>query len=149
MKARSRMDAGLAQSSVQTAYEELRYARVRTYLPVLMERRAKDLAATESTTLRESSSATSPKIVRLKFSQVVGATVMKNCEPFVLGPMFAMDKPGGWRVGAGPGRQKGRPAGAVWMQVPHFHTASSGPRAGAQRRLSRAPAAGLRPYCVA
>ncbi|WP_442815762.1 three-helix bundle dimerization domain-containing protein [Streptomyces sp. NBC_01207] len=31
------------QSSVQTAYEELRYARARTYLPVLMERRTKDL----------------------------------------------------------------------------------------------------------
>lgn len=31
------------QSSVQTAYEELRYARARTYLPILMERRTKDL----------------------------------------------------------------------------------------------------------
>ena len=26
----------------------------------------------------------------LKFSQVVGATVMKNCEPFVLGPALAI-----------------------------------------------------------
>ncbi|MFD7258870.1 three-helix bundle dimerization domain-containing protein [Streptomyces sp. NPDC059874] len=43
MKAHPQLDAGLVQSSVQTAYEELRYARVRTYLPVLMERRAKDL----------------------------------------------------------------------------------------------------------
>ncbi|MDX2389398.1 hypothetical protein NJL88_04760 [Streptomyces sp. DK15] len=29
--------------AVQTAYDELRYARVRTYLPVLLERRAGDL----------------------------------------------------------------------------------------------------------
>lgn len=43
MKAHPRLNAGLVQRSVQTAYEELRYARVRTYLPVLMERRAKDL----------------------------------------------------------------------------------------------------------
>ncbi|MER6198110.1 hypothetical protein ABT234_12190 [Streptomyces sp. NPDC001586] len=43
MKANPQLDARLVQSSVQTAYEELRYARVRTYLPVLMERRAKDL----------------------------------------------------------------------------------------------------------
>ncbi|MFD7914331.1 three-helix bundle dimerization domain-containing protein [Streptomyces sp. NPDC059752] len=37
------MDARLVQSSVQTAYGELRYARARTYLPMLMERRTKDL----------------------------------------------------------------------------------------------------------
>ncbi|WP_370466715.1 three-helix bundle dimerization domain-containing protein [Streptomyces sp. PCS3-D2] len=37
------MDARLVHDSVWTAYEELRYARVRTYLPVLMERRARDL----------------------------------------------------------------------------------------------------------
>ncbi|MGW3321712.1 three-helix bundle dimerization domain-containing protein [Streptomyces virginiae] len=43
MKAHPQLDAGLVQNSVQTAYEELKYARVRTYLPVLMERRAKDL----------------------------------------------------------------------------------------------------------
>ncbi|MER7732673.1 three-helix bundle dimerization domain-containing protein [Streptomyces erythrochromogenes] len=43
MKAHPQVDAGLVHSSVQTAYEELRYARVRTYLPVLMERRAQDL----------------------------------------------------------------------------------------------------------
>ncbi|WP_052757905.1 three-helix bundle dimerization domain-containing protein [Streptomyces yangpuensis] len=43
MKSHPRVDAGLVQSSVQTAYEELRYARVRAYLPVLMERRAQDL----------------------------------------------------------------------------------------------------------
>ncbi|MFE3324940.1 three-helix bundle dimerization domain-containing protein [Streptomyces sp. NPDC059176] len=35
------------RESVQTAYDELRYARVRSYLPVLMERRAKDLLAAE------------------------------------------------------------------------------------------------------
>ncbi|MEV6683470.1 hypothetical protein AB0N09_42495 [Streptomyces erythrochromogenes] len=43
MKAHPQVDAQLVHSSVQTAYEELRYARVRTYLPVLMERRAQDL----------------------------------------------------------------------------------------------------------
>nr|WP_158781090.1 hypothetical protein [Streptomyces sp. NRRL S-237] len=43
MSAHPQLDAGLVRSSVQTAYEELRYARVRTYLPVLMERRANDL----------------------------------------------------------------------------------------------------------
>ncbi|AQT70847.1 MULTISPECIES: three-helix bundle dimerization domain-containing protein [Streptomyces] len=43
MKAHPQVDARLVHSSVQTAYEELRYARVRTYLPVLMERRAQDL----------------------------------------------------------------------------------------------------------
>ncbi|MFE7511529.1 three-helix bundle dimerization domain-containing protein [Streptomyces sp. NPDC057540] len=43
VKAHPRLDADLVRKSVQTAYEELRYARVRTYLPVLMERRAKDL----------------------------------------------------------------------------------------------------------
>src|SRR5215831_3025117 len=35
-------------------------------------------------------STTSPKMVCLPVSQVVGATVMKNCEPFVFGPAFAM-----------------------------------------------------------
>ncbi|MFI5666266.1 three-helix bundle dimerization domain-containing protein [Streptomyces sp. NPDC051704] len=43
MKTHPHLDGGLVRGSVQTAYEELRYARVRTYLPVLMERRAKDL----------------------------------------------------------------------------------------------------------
>ncbi|WP_037833476.1 three-helix bundle dimerization domain-containing protein [Streptomyces sp. NRRL F-4474] len=43
MKAHPQVDARLVHNSVQTAYEELRYARVRTYLPVLMERRAQDL----------------------------------------------------------------------------------------------------------
>ena len=47
-------------------------------------------AAIASTTSRYSWSATSPKMVCLKFSHVVGATVMKNWEPFVLGPAFAM-----------------------------------------------------------
>jgi hypothetical protein len=37
-----------------------------------------------------SSSTTSPKIVCLKFSQVVAATVMKNCEPLVPGPALAI-----------------------------------------------------------
>ncbi|MGW8762531.1 three-helix bundle dimerization domain-containing protein [Streptomyces sp. NPDC055815] len=43
VRAHPQLDVDLVQKSVQTAYEELRYARVRTYLPVLMERRAKDL----------------------------------------------------------------------------------------------------------
>ncbi|MFI8361690.1 three-helix bundle dimerization domain-containing protein [Streptomyces sp. NPDC085612] len=43
MEAYPRLDAAVVRSTVLTAYEELRYARVRTYLPVLMERRAKDL----------------------------------------------------------------------------------------------------------
>jgi hypothetical protein len=40
-----------------------------------------------STTSREAWSATSPKIVCLPWSQVVGAVVMKNCEPLVPLPM--------------------------------------------------------------
>ncbi|MFF3861394.1 three-helix bundle dimerization domain-containing protein [Streptomyces sp. NPDC002209] len=43
LKAHPELDADVVEDSVRTAYEELRYARVRTYLPVLMERRAKDL----------------------------------------------------------------------------------------------------------
>ncbi|MFE9928407.1 three-helix bundle dimerization domain-containing protein [Streptomyces sp. NPDC005533] len=43
MEAHPQLDTGLIRASVQTAYDELRYARVRTYLPVLMERRARDL----------------------------------------------------------------------------------------------------------
>ncbi|MGW6875894.1 three-helix bundle dimerization domain-containing protein [Streptomyces xanthophaeus] len=43
MKAHPRLDAELVKASVETAYKELRYARVRTYLPMLMERRARDL----------------------------------------------------------------------------------------------------------
>ncbi|MFB7053429.1 three-helix bundle dimerization domain-containing protein [Streptomyces vinaceus] len=42
-KAHPRLNVELVWTSVQTAYDELRYARVRTYLPVLIERRAKDL----------------------------------------------------------------------------------------------------------
>ncbi|MFF4321225.1 three-helix bundle dimerization domain-containing protein [Streptomyces sp. NPDC001568] len=38
-----RLEPHLVETAVQTAYEELRYARVRTYLPMLIERRAKDL----------------------------------------------------------------------------------------------------------
>ncbi|MFD6970175.1 hypothetical protein OG756_36825 [Streptomyces sp. NBC_01310] len=53
MKAHPQLDAGLVQSSVQTAYEELRYARVRTYLPVLMERRAKDLLPSDGQAERD------------------------------------------------------------------------------------------------
>ncbi|MFI1650321.1 three-helix bundle dimerization domain-containing protein [Streptomyces avidinii] len=49
-KAHPQLNAGLVHRSVQTAYEELRYARVRTYLPVLMERRAKDLLPTDGST---------------------------------------------------------------------------------------------------
>ncbi|MET9695127.1 hypothetical protein ABZY81_43330 [Streptomyces sp. NPDC006514] len=52
LKAHPQLDAGLVQSSVQTAYDELRYARVRTYLPILMERRAKDLPAPHEETER-------------------------------------------------------------------------------------------------
>ncbi|MFD7917483.1 three-helix bundle dimerization domain-containing protein [Streptomyces sp. NPDC059752] len=52
MKAHPQLDARLVQSSVQTAYEELRYARVRTYLPILMERRAKDLLPPNEATER-------------------------------------------------------------------------------------------------
>ncbi|MFF9914713.1 three-helix bundle dimerization domain-containing protein [Streptomyces sp. NPDC013457] len=47
VKEHPHLDTGLVRGSVQTAYEELRYARVRTYLPVLMERRAKDLLPSE------------------------------------------------------------------------------------------------------
>ncbi|MFD9792050.1 three-helix bundle dimerization domain-containing protein [Streptomyces sp. NPDC059070] len=43
MKTHPHLDDRVVRVSVQTAYDELRYARVRTYLPVLMERRAKDL----------------------------------------------------------------------------------------------------------
>lgn len=42
-EAHPQLDACLVQSSVQTAYEELGYACVRTYLPVPMERGARDL----------------------------------------------------------------------------------------------------------
>lgn len=41
--ARPDVDLHLVQRSVATAYDELRFARVRSYLPVLMERRAKEL----------------------------------------------------------------------------------------------------------
>ncbi|MFI8106653.1 three-helix bundle dimerization domain-containing protein [Streptomyces sp. NPDC086023] len=34
------MDAAVVRGSLHTAFEELKYARVRTYLPVIMERRA-------------------------------------------------------------------------------------------------------------
>lgn len=53
MKAHPELDADLVESSVRTAYEELRYARVRTYLPVLMERRAKDLLPSDEKTDRQ------------------------------------------------------------------------------------------------
>jgi hypothetical protein len=43
-----------------------------------------------STTLRLWSSATSPKIVCLRLRCGVAPTVMKNCEPFVPGPAFAI-----------------------------------------------------------
>ncbi|MGI5451141.1 three-helix bundle dimerization domain-containing protein [Streptomyces sp. CA-243310] len=43
LKARIDLDAGDVRDAVQTAYDEFRYARVRTYLPVLLERRAGDL----------------------------------------------------------------------------------------------------------
>ncbi|MFA7763621.1 three-helix bundle dimerization domain-containing protein [Streptomyces sp. NPDC048723] len=37
------LDTATINGAVQTAYDEFRYARVRTYLPVLLERRAQDL----------------------------------------------------------------------------------------------------------
>ncbi|MFF8513329.1 three-helix bundle dimerization domain-containing protein [Streptomyces sp. NPDC015492] len=43
MRSHPEVAAALVSEAVQTAYEELRYARVRDYLPVLMERRADDL----------------------------------------------------------------------------------------------------------
>ncbi|MGW6574044.1 three-helix bundle dimerization domain-containing protein [Streptomyces sp. NPDC054945] len=43
LKAHPELAAKVVEDAVRTAYEELRYTRVRTYLPVLMERRAKDL----------------------------------------------------------------------------------------------------------
>ncbi|MFD5885144.1 three-helix bundle dimerization domain-containing protein [Streptomyces sp. NPDC060334] len=43
LRAHPCLDAGAVHSAVETAYDELRYARVRTYLPVLLERRAGDL----------------------------------------------------------------------------------------------------------
>lgn len=43
LKAHPDADPAVVHGSVRTAYEELKYARVRTYLPVLMERRARDL----------------------------------------------------------------------------------------------------------
>ncbi|WP_051806701.1 three-helix bundle dimerization domain-containing protein [Streptomyces sp. NRRL F-2664] len=48
MQANPQLDPGLVQSAVRTAYEELKYARVRAYLPVLMERRAQDLLPSDS-----------------------------------------------------------------------------------------------------
>ena len=47
------------------------------------------VAAMESTTFWLAWSVTLPKIVCRLFSQVVGATVMKNCEPLVFGPELA------------------------------------------------------------
>ncbi|MFE5809500.1 three-helix bundle dimerization domain-containing protein [Streptomyces sp. NPDC056491] len=47
MTAHPHLDAALMQNSVQTAYEELKYVRVRTYLPILIERRAKDLLGSD------------------------------------------------------------------------------------------------------
>ncbi|MGW6819840.1 three-helix bundle dimerization domain-containing protein [Streptomyces sp. NPDC055005] len=43
LKARIDLAAADVRDAVQTAYDEFRYARVRTYLPVLLERRAGDL----------------------------------------------------------------------------------------------------------
>ncbi|MFF3431389.1 three-helix bundle dimerization domain-containing protein [Streptomyces sp. NPDC002602] len=52
MKAHPQLDTRLVRVSVETAYEELRYARVRTYLPILMERRARDLLSPDEHTDR-------------------------------------------------------------------------------------------------
>ncbi|WP_333761803.1 three-helix bundle dimerization domain-containing protein [Streptomyces sp. IBSBF 2390] len=43
LKAHPQVDPGQVRKAVRTAYEEFTYARVRTYLPILMERRADDL----------------------------------------------------------------------------------------------------------
>ncbi|MDV9186983.1 hypothetical protein R6L23_01880 [Streptomyces sp. SR27] len=43
LKAFPGLDPRIVRGAVRTAYADLRYARVRTYLPVLMERRAHDL----------------------------------------------------------------------------------------------------------
>lgn len=53
MTAHPELDADLVERSVRTAYDELRYARVRTYLPILMERRAKDLLPSDEQTDRQ------------------------------------------------------------------------------------------------
>lgn len=45
LQAHPTLDADVVRQATQTAYEELKYARVRAYLPVLMERRARDLLA--------------------------------------------------------------------------------------------------------
>ena len=47
-------------------------------------------AAMASTTARLSASATSPKMVCLFVSHGVADTVMKNCDPLVPGPAFAI-----------------------------------------------------------
>ncbi|WP_356798114.1 three-helix bundle dimerization domain-containing protein [Streptomyces sp. NPDC006514] len=52
MKAHPQLDADLVEGSVQTTYEELKYPRVRTYLPLLIERRAKDLPGSDEQTER-------------------------------------------------------------------------------------------------
>ncbi|MEW1634260.1 three-helix bundle dimerization domain-containing protein [Streptomyces sp. NPDC093801] len=44
-KAFAGLDRETVEGAVGTAYAELRYARVRTYLPILVERRARDLLA--------------------------------------------------------------------------------------------------------
>ncbi|MFE5540333.1 three-helix bundle dimerization domain-containing protein [Streptomyces sp. NPDC056519] len=52
MKTHPELDADVVENSVRTAYEELRHARVRTYLPILMERRANDLLLPDEQTDR-------------------------------------------------------------------------------------------------
>ncbi|MFB7054365.1 three-helix bundle dimerization domain-containing protein [Streptomyces vinaceus] len=48
--AHPQLDARRVEAAVETAYEELQYARVRTYLPILMERRATDLLLSDEQT---------------------------------------------------------------------------------------------------
>ena len=48
------------------------------------------VVAIASTTSREASSATSPKMVCLPVQAGSGPTVMKNCEPLVPGPALAI-----------------------------------------------------------
>ena len=57
-----------------------------------------------STTAREASSVTAPKIVCLPWSHSVGAVVMKNCEPLVPLPRRAAGVGHGQNVGGGEGQ---------------------------------------------
>ena len=84
--------------------------------------------AIESTTLADGSSATWPKIVCRRLRWGVGLTVMKNCEPFVPGPAFAIASRygrsncnSGWNSSANwkPGPPRPVPVGSPsWIMKP-------------------------------